>query len=85
MSDRLTREQVAEWRGGWWKPTRMAERHDALCDEVLALMDDNDRLREALDKYADHSRVCPVSLYGEHKDCTCGFDRALAVPEGETK
>jgi len=84
MSDRLTREQVERY-------TRAMPAHEVRLSqfdwarEVLALMDDNDRLREALDKYADHSRVCPVSLYGEHKDCTCGFDRALAVPEGETK
>ena len=49
MSERLSRERVVRWRRRPnCKPAEAGFRHDALCDEVLALMDENEGLRERL-------------------------------------
>ena len=90
MSEQLTREQAVEILNLANDPVRWAESAGyvpALCAEVLALMDNNDRLREAAvnlrqavkDQVAAGQPVSPKVAFA------CAAVAALAVPEGETK
>lgn len=53
------------------------------CSECERLAKENERLREALEKYGDHKYECSIRTYPDNP-CTCGFDSVLTgQPESE--
>ena len=50
---------------------------DDLVKEIVELKAENKRLREALEKYGDHSKECHDEKYPEAWHCICGYEQAL--------
>jgi len=82
MSERLTREQVERWyKMGTGREIQLAR-------DLLALMDDNDRLREAARVLNDAIKDQADAGHPVSPRVSIAYSAlraALAVPEGETK
>ncbi len=58
----------------WKKRVDEAAEYIKEHEEIKA---ENKRLREALEKYGDHSKECHDEKYPEAWHCICGYEQAL--------